>query len=182
MKSLRYLQLVDLVLWVLAAGGAIIVGSLLLGFVIGRDLLTGKYILFGVGFLLFGIGSLMIQPTRPQERAQMGRTDGRGPSRSSGPKGAGGPPGAGEPQPGEADRGGGDSRIDPEVDLSTLRKRVQSQRTHQHRYEARLQEIGPLADAELPFERRISRGTKVFLTGLVVLGFSLAMEIVGVQI
>lgn len=182
MNSLRYLQLVDLVLWVLAASGVIIGGSLLLGFVVGRDLLTGKYILFVVGFLIFGIGSLMIQPTRPHERAQMERTDGRGSSRASGPQGAGGPPGPDEPQAGDADRGRAESRVDPDVDVSTLRKRVQSQRTHQHRYEAKLQEIGPLAEADLPFERRISRGTKVFLTGLVVLGFSLVLEIVGVQI
>jgi hypothetical protein len=178
MRSIRFLQFVDLVLWVLAASGAVIGGSLLLGFVIGRDLLTGKYVLFVVGFLLFGIGSLLIQPTRPQERAQLEGTDGRGQT----DHGGNAAPGAGGRTTDGGERGGADARVDPDVSMSALRKSVQSQRTHQHRYEARLQEIGPLADADLPFERRISRGTKVFLTGLVVLAFSLAMEVVGVQI
>lgn len=172
MKRVRYLRLVEFGLWVLVASTAVILGSLFLGLVVGRDLLTGKYITFAVGFLLFGIGSLMIQPARPHESAQFDRSTGGGGVHSGG---------FGSASPGNGD-GDSDSPVDPDVDISTLRKRVQSQKTHQHRYEAKLQQIGPLADAELPFERRVSRGVKIFVTGLVVLGFSFVMEVVGVQI
>ena len=168
MRTLRYLRLVEFVVWVGAASGAVIAGSLFLGLLIGRDLLTGKYIMFGVGFLLFGIGTFMIQPTRPHERAAMRRSGSRG-------SGGGGPP-TGD------DGGESPDRLDPDVDISTLRKRVQSEASRQHRFEARVQDVGPLAGQHLPFEARIGRGPKVFVTSLVVLGFSLAMEVVGVQV
>ena len=176
MGSDRSLRLLEFCQWVLAASAGVVVASLALGLVVGGDLLTGKYVLFVVGFLLFGTGALLLQPTRPHEAAQLeraGRRTGGGPDGGPGGGSTGGP---GSDEDGEAGFG------ERSMELSALRKRVQLQRSREHRYEAKLMALGPLSDARLPFEQRIGRGPKIFLTGLVVLGVSLLMEIAGVQI
>ncbi|MFB6141298.1 MAG: hypothetical protein ABEJ26_12800 [Halosimplex sp.] len=55
-------------------------------------------------------------------------------------------------------------------------KRVSIEGTHQTGLEARIQEIPPLRDEDIPFDQRVGRGKKVFAASLVVLGVSLAME------
>lgn len=163
MRTDRYLRLVDFGLWVLAASTAIVVGSLALGLVIGRDVVTGKYVMFVVGFLLFGVGSLMMQPSRPKEQVDAETTIEHRMGVDSSRQG-----------PGDAD---GESGGDGASNVAKLRKGLRPQQTHQHRYEARLQEVGPLADTDLPFERRVSRSVKIFATGLVVLAVSFLLEV-----
>ena len=190
MRPARSLQLLEFAVWVLAASAAIVGASLVLGLLIGQDLLTVKYVLFGVGFLLFGIGSLMIQPTRPQDRVDTGGDVGGTGGGGAGEGGVGGglasgPPGGGNRgggSGGDADDGGSDGRVQPDASVSTLRKRVQLQHNREHKYEARLQEVGPLADRELPFDQRIGRGPKIFVTSLVVLAVSFLLEVAGVQV
>lgn len=65
MTSRTVLRYVEFVFWVLAAAGFVVVVALVLGFAAGEGLLGTKYVLFVVGFLLFGLGSLGIQPTPP---------------------------------------------------------------------------------------------------------------------
>ena len=48
--------------------------------------------------------------------------------------------------------------------------------TSQNRLEARIQELPPLRDEQLRFERRIGRAPKLFVAGLVVLGVSILLE------
>ncbi|MHB9288087.1 hypothetical protein ACKVMT_13730 [Halobacteriales archaeon Cl-PHB] len=173
MNTDRYLRSVEFVLWVGAASGAVVLGSLALGLLIGRDLVTGKFVMFVAGFLLFGVGSLLIQPSRPTDDLDAETTveHRMGIDRSNEDFGTGGGTGSAS----QSTSGGGGSG-DDSSGLTKLRKRFRSQRTHQHRYEARLQEVGPLADHELPFERRIGRGWKLFVTGLVVLAVSFVLE------
>lgn len=164
MPTRRQLRLVEFALWVLAASAIVIAAGLALGFLLGRDLLTGKRVLFVVGFLIFGLGSLLIQPSRPR------------PDRES------------EPHVGrEGGRivGNGDGEVPDEPvgeGTDAVREQFETADTHQHRFEARLQEVGPLADHDLPFGQRIDRSYKIFVTGLVVLAFSFAMEVVGIQV
>lgn len=147
MRTERYLRLVEATLWVAAVAGAAIVASLALGLLVGGDLNAGKYAMFVVGFLMFGLGTLAIQPSSPNP---------------------------GDDVPDDADRGSdgdgagglvGGPSDDPEFG-----------------FEARLQEVGPLADHDLPHERRVDRGAKLFAASLVVLGVSLLMEFAGVQV
>lgn len=170
MPSDRYLRFVEFVLWVVTVSATIIAVSLVLGLIIGRDLITGKYILFVVGFLLFGVGSLLLQPSRPRgdrmtvtqpntgvlEETKLGSTGGS-----------------------EAESGTIRERA---PGLDTLRDQLGAPSTHQHRFEAKIQTVGPLADHSLPFQQRIGREYKIFVTGLLVLAFSLAMELVGVHV
>lgn len=172
MGSDRTRRLLEFCQWVLGASTAVVVASLALGLVIGGDLLTGKYVLFLVGFLLFGIGTLMLQPTRPHEAAQLEHADRRGSEGIAG--GQPGGPGA------DDDREGGFD--EQSVELSALRKRVQLERSREHPYEAKLVKMGPLSGRQVPFEKRIGRGPKVFVTSLVVLAVSWLLEIAGVQI
>ena len=176
MGSDRSLRVLEFCQWVLGASAAVVVGSLALGLVVGGDLLTGKYVLFVVGFLLFGAGALMLQPARPHESAQFERAGrGTGGGHSGGPGGSS-PGSTGSDEDGDGPFG------DRSMELSALRKRVQLQQSREHRYEAILMDLGPLSRRQLPFDRRIGRGPKVFATGLVVLGVSLLMEVAGVQI
>lgn len=57
---------VEFVVWALVVGGVITAGCIALGLVVGGSLVTAKYALFVVGFLMFGLGSLAIQPTSPR--------------------------------------------------------------------------------------------------------------------
>lgn len=165
MPGKRYLQIVDLILWVGVASSAIVAASLIVGLVVGGDLLTGKYVLFVVGFLVFGLGSLLMQPTGPPGPATEGR-----------------PSEAGARQPSSAPGGSEFGTVrDPIPGLETLRDQFREEPTRQYRFEARLQGIGPLAEHDLPLEERVGRPYKIFATSLVVLAFSLAMELIGVQ-
>jgi len=58
---------IDLIVWVCAVAATIVVISGIASFLFGNGLLTLKYVLFYVGFLLFGIGSFGIQPKRPSK-------------------------------------------------------------------------------------------------------------------
>jgi hypothetical protein len=49
--------------WVLAVGGLVAGGAVLVGYLVGGTLVAAKYAVFVVGALLFGVGSLGIQPT-----------------------------------------------------------------------------------------------------------------------
>lgn len=170
MPSNRYLRLVEFGIWVVTVGGIIIASSLLLGLIVGGNLIAGKYILFVVGFLLFGVGSLLIQPSRPRGDQEV----------------------VSQPSPGirEGTRQNKTVAVKDEsgtigeryLDLETLRDQLGVPSTHQHRFEAKLQMIGPLADHHLPFDQRIGRGYKIFVTSLLVLGFSLAMELFGIHV
>lgn len=168
-RSPTRLRLLEFVLWVLAASAAVIAASLTVGLVVGGDLLSGKYVLFVVGFLLFGVGSLLLQPSRPRR--------GRGADGSSPGEDAAGSrfgPTAGGDQYGTA--------RDLAAGLGGLRGRLDDREPREHRFEAKIQSIGPLADHPLPFEERIGRGYKIFATSLVVLAFSFGMEVVGIHV
>lgn len=167
MSSNVRLRLFEFFLWVVVVSGTIIAVSLMVGLIVGGDLLTGKFILFVVGFLLFGIASLFLQPTRLRAyKTREGATTGDTQWTSVFPGwGAGGPT---------------DHGLTP--DLDTFREHLGRAPAHQHRFEATLQEIGPLADHHLPFEQRIGRGYKLFATSLVVLTFSFGMELAGIQV
>ncbi|MCD2203029.1 DUF7555 family protein [Halobacterium sp. KA-6] len=58
----RVLRLIEFVYWVLAASVVVLVVAGVLGFAAGNSLVTVKYLLFVVGFLLFGIGAIGIRP------------------------------------------------------------------------------------------------------------------------
>ena len=124
MRSETALRFVDLAFWVAAVALVIVAAALALGFATGEGLLGAKYILFVVGFLLFGLGSLGIQPTPPNKEER---------------------------------------RLSLDADEET-------------RLEAAIQEVPPLRDGHLPFDRRVGRGVKIFLTSLVVLGVSAILE------
>lgn len=64
------IRALELLLWVAVVAGTIVIGSALVAFVFGDGLLTLKYILFVVGFLLFGLGSFGIQPKRPTKETK----------------------------------------------------------------------------------------------------------------
>lgn len=168
-RSTRQLRLIEFVLWVVTVSAVVITSSLAVGLVVGGDLLTGKYILFVVGFLIFGIGSFLIQPSRPRrDHAEATQTN------QEPAEGLRFDPNSGGHQYGTVLGSG--------PDLDTLRHRLRARATHQHRFEAKIQEVGPLADHHLPFDQRIGREYKIFATSFVVLAFSLAMEVVGIHI
>jgi len=56
---------IDLIAWVCTVATAIVAVSGIAAFLFGDGLLTLKYVLFYIGFILFGIGSFGIQPKRP---------------------------------------------------------------------------------------------------------------------
>lgn len=118
------LRFVELVFWVIVVTGVIVAVALGLGFAAGEGLLGAKYVLFVVGFLLFGLGSLGIQPTSPNEE----------------------------------------------------KRRLSLDSDEENRLEAAIQEVPPLRDERLPFDRRIDRGVKIFVTSLVVLAVSAILE------
>ncbi|MFB6086350.1 MAG: hypothetical protein ABEJ84_06040 [Halodesulfurarchaeum sp.] len=53
----RRLRALEALYWILAVSGMVVLGLAVLAFVFGDGLLTLKYLLFVVGFLLFGVGS-----------------------------------------------------------------------------------------------------------------------------
>lgn len=120
---------VEFALWVGSVATGIVAVLSMPSLVLGDGLVTLKYALFVVGFLLFGIGSFAIQPT----------PHGRGPV----------------------------SRL-----FSMSLDGGQA-----FGFEQRIQEFPPLDGRNLPFEERVSRNVKVFVTSLLVLGVSIVLEV-----
>lgn len=59
----RWLRLAEFAVWVVAVAAAVSGAAILVGYVVGGDLVGAKYAVFVVGVLMFGLGSLGIQPT-----------------------------------------------------------------------------------------------------------------------
>jgi len=66
------LRYVELLYWVGAASGGVLLVLAVPAFLVGDGLLSLKYALFVVGFLLFGAGSFAIQPS-PRGRGPVSR-------------------------------------------------------------------------------------------------------------
>lgn len=69
------LQLTEFLLWVLIASTVAIILSGVTAFIIWTNLVAVKNALFVVGILLFGIGSVGIQPKRVRRRAMNTRSE-----------------------------------------------------------------------------------------------------------
>jgi hypothetical protein len=186
------LRLFEFLLWVLAASAGVVVASLAIGLVVGDGLVAVKTVMFVVGFLLFGIGSLLMQPSGSRSGGAGGGAAGNsGAARRGaggvGGSGPGGVSGGGESprtgQPAADERGSDRSGLFgfEAPDLPALRQKAEAEAGGEHRYEARLQEVGPLSAHHLPYEDRVGRGFKIFATGVVVLAVSFLMEVVGVH-
>jgi len=67
-----YTRYVEFVLWVGSVATALTLALAIPAFAVGDGLLTLKYALFVVGFLLFGVGSFAIQPS-PRGRGPVTR-------------------------------------------------------------------------------------------------------------
>ncbi|WP_297889619.1 hypothetical protein [uncultured Halorubrum sp.] len=116
----------EFAVWVGAASAAVVGACAVVAFAFGDGLITLKYVLFVVGFALFGLGSLAIQPKSK-------RRD---------------------------------------------RERVTLDTDEAWDVETRLMRLPPLRERAIPFEERVSRNVKAFVTSLVVLGVSLLLELV----
>ncbi|WP_435094918.1 DUF7555 family protein [Halorubrum sp. N11] len=116
----------EFVVWVGAASTAVVVACAAVAYAFGDGLLTLKYVLFVVGFALFGLGGVAIQP-KPKRRDH---------------------------------------------------KRVSFDTEQAWEIEARLMRLPPLREMTVPFENRVSRNVKLFVTSLVILAVSLSLEFV----
>lgn len=124
MTTERQLRVIEFAFWVVAVTAIIVTFSVLLGFATGGGFLTAKYILFVLGTLLVGLGTLGMHPKRPQDdEKRFSFTD------------------------------------------------------SQSRLEAYIQQLPPLRSEGIRFNRRINRGSKLFVTGLVILAISLLLEL-----
>ncbi|MFW5919415.1 MAG: DUF7555 family protein, partial [Halanaeroarchaeum sp.] len=122
------LRALEAVYWIFGGTTVVILGSGVLAFVFGDGLLTLKYLLFIIGFFLFGIGSFALwRKTR------------RRPT------------------------------IWPSVDVGP-------DTTEELGLERRLWELPGLRGEYLPPSARVSRPVKLFVTGVLVLAVSYAME------
>lgn len=157
MRTERTVRYVEFVLWVVTVSTAVVVVGFAAGVLLGGDLRAGKLALFVIGFLLFGVGAVAIQPQGPDLSGSTMDID-----EASSRFGLGtlGRDPADEPGV-EADDDGTDGEFG---------------------FETRLQEFGPLEDHDLPIEHRVSRGVKLFVTSLVVLGTSFLLEVAGVGV
>ena len=63
--SRRALQAVDAAVYALAVAAVVFVVGALLGLVVGGGLVTAKYVMFVVGLLAFGYGTLQLRPDPP---------------------------------------------------------------------------------------------------------------------
>lgn len=81
MTSEHVLRLADFLFWVAAVAVVVVGAALVLGIAVGEGLLAAKYVLFVVGFLLFGLGSLAIQPAPPQKDERRVSLEGGGETR-----------------------------------------------------------------------------------------------------
>jgi hypothetical protein len=82
MTSNRRLRAAEFVLWVASIAAAVVGVGAVLSFALGDGLLTLKYLLFVVGFLMFGVGSVGIQP-RVRRPSLGGNADGESAPRGS---------------------------------------------------------------------------------------------------
>lgn len=64
MPTERRLRAVEFVVWVVAVSAAVVAATTVVGVAAG-GLLVAKFLLFFVGVMLFGVGSLAIQPDKP---------------------------------------------------------------------------------------------------------------------
>lgn len=71
----NWLRIVDFTLWVATIASGIIGGLAVISFIIGDGMITLKYSLFIVGFLLFGVGSFGLQPKRPHRDEKLVTVD-----------------------------------------------------------------------------------------------------------
>jgi hypothetical protein len=120
----HWLRLVDAALWVGAVSGGVLLACGVPALLLADPLLL-KQLAFLVGVVLFGVGSLAIQPRRP----------------------------------------GRDT------------KRLTLDGGEEARFESALHRLPPLRDRNLPFDERVSRDSKLFLTSVVVLGASFLLEV-----
>ncbi|NHN60668.1 MULTISPECIES: hypothetical protein [Halorussus] len=63
--SRRVRQAVDAAVYALAVAAVVFVVGAILGFVVGGGLVTAKYVMFVVGLLAFGYGTLQLRPDPP---------------------------------------------------------------------------------------------------------------------
>lgn len=154
MAGRTLLRVVEFAVWVLVVAAAVVAVVGTVGFVVGGGLVGAKVALFVVGFLLFGVGSLAIQPEppRPADVRLTNLTDG-----DSG---------------GEDGEGARSAIRDP---LGTVNRRV-SFEERETRVDAVVQRVPPLADQDLPVDERVSQEVKLFAVSLVVLAVSLWLE------
>lgn len=81
MASRRTLRYAEFALWVGSATALIVAACAVPAFLFGSGLPSLKLLLFGVGTLLFGVGSFGIQPERPQRDGQLVDADSAEPNR-----------------------------------------------------------------------------------------------------
>ena len=129
------LAIVEFVYWVVAVAAAVVVALAIPSFLMGRGLVTLKFVLFVVGFILFGLGSFAIQPN-PRGRGPLARAF--------------------------------SWSLDSEGDLNV---------DDQYDFEKRIQKLPPLDNQWLPLRDRVSRDVKLFVASLLVLGFSIFLEV-----
>lgn len=122
MSSEAMLRAAEFVVWVLTVAAIVVAVAGAIGYAAGAGI-GAKYSLFLVGVLLFGLGSLAIQPASPRKE-----------------------------------------------------KRITLQGRRESRLEAAIQRIPPLRGCRLPFDQRVGRDVKLFVTSLVVLGVSASLE------
>lgn len=171
MSSDRSLALLEFSLWVLAATALVVTVVVPLGVLIGGDLVAAKFGLFVVGVLVFGAGSLAIQPEGPDLEGSIydpDEVDDANRDRATSDILGGGLSGLRGLGQGPDDQPGVETSVD--------------ERDGPSGFEERIQNIGPLADHDLPRERRIGRRYKIFATGLAVLAVSFLLEVAGVSI
>lgn len=65
MSSERQLRAVEFLVWVVVVAVGVVGAAVVAGFLLGSGLLGAKYLLFIMGGVLFGVGSLAIQPDKP---------------------------------------------------------------------------------------------------------------------
>lgn len=71
----NWLRASEFLLWVAVVSATLIGVSAVFSFAVGGGLLTLKRVLFVVGFLLFGAGSIGIQPKSPRRETKLFTTD-----------------------------------------------------------------------------------------------------------
>lgn len=153
MASKTLLRVVEFVVWVLVVAAGVVAVTGTVGFVAGGGLVGAKVALFVVGVLLFGVGSLAIQPETPRPEAELSDLTG---DRSGG----------------EGASGNGTVIKDP---FEAAHRRV-SFEERETRVDAVVQRVPPLADEHLPVDERVSHETKLFAVSLVVLAVSMWLE------
>ena len=173
MSTDRTLAILEFSLWVLAATAIVVAVAFPLGLLVGGDLIAGKTALFVAGFLLFGAGSIAIQPEGPDLEGSI-----YDPDRDGAGEGTGDDEGrTGGRRPTVLSMFGGGSQPTEETGVT-----AEDRRTGDSRFEARIRAVGPLANHHLPAEKRIGRSFKIFATGILVLAVSFLLEVGGVRV